>query len=259
MNDGHLAVVPLDRQGGGHRGHAGGRGRGPAGGRRAPCRWPSPAGAKPLNWASVTPDEAARSLNWLSKLDSCGVDVGRGLDRRDLGADLLQVGTVASTASDPSDCSAVSRAWSARLLALELHGLGLEARQLRVLRGDQDDPQDEGDDEGATGDDQWHPVLPDGVHFRLAFLLRLAVGVTEMVKGNEIVESGLTVVAPCSGLAKYCDPDTALIHASEMERLGPGPVHVEVDRPDGRRLGAGGRTRKSPRRPPAAARAGRAS
>ena len=30
--------------------------------------------------------------------------------------------------------------------------------------------------------------------------------------------------APCSGLAKSCDPATALIHASEMERLGPGPV-----------------------------------
>jgi hypothetical protein len=45
-----------------------------------------------------------------------------------------------------------------------------------------------------------------------------------MVNGNEMVESELTVVAPCTGLTKYWDPDTALIHAAEMERLGPGPV-----------------------------------
>ena len=50
------------------------------------------------------------------------------------------------------------------------------------------------------------------------------MGVTEMVKGNEMVASGLAVVAPCSGLAKSWDPDTALIHASEIDRLGPGPV-----------------------------------
>ena len=45
-----------------------------------------------------------------------------------------------------------------------------------------------------------------------------------MSKGNEMVESGLTTVAPWMGLAKRLDPATALIQASEMERLGPGPV-----------------------------------
>ncbi len=58
----------------------------------------------------------------------------------------------------------------------------------------------------------------------LAFLSRLALGVIEMLNGNEIVVSGLTLVAPWTGLAKYCDPAMALIHASEIERLGPGPV-----------------------------------
>jgi hypothetical protein len=47
--------------------------------------------------------------------------------------------------------------------------------------------------------------------------------VTERVNGNEIVASVLTVVAPCNGLAKYFDPETASIHAFEMARLGPGP------------------------------------
>ena len=43
-----------------------------------------------------------------------------------------------------------------------------------------------------------------------------------------MVESGLTVVAPCSGLAKYCDPEMALIHASEIDRLGPGPSTLRL-------------------------------
>lgn len=30
----------------------------------------APAGANPLNWDRVTPEEPARALNWLSKLDS---------------------------------------------------------------------------------------------------------------------------------------------------------------------------------------------
>ena len=45
-----------------------------------------------------------------------------------------------------------------------------------------------------------------------------------MAKGKEMVESGFTTVAPWSGLAKCCDPAMALIQASEMDRLGPGPV-----------------------------------
>ena len=39
-----------------------------------------------------------------------------------------------------------------------------------------------------------------------------------------MLPSGLAVVGPCRGLAKSCDEDTALIHASEIVRLGPGPV-----------------------------------
>ena len=39
-----------------------------------------------------------------------------------------------------------------------------------------------------------------------------------------MVVSGFTVVAPCMGLANSVDPATALIHAAEMDRLGPGPV-----------------------------------
>ena len=64
--------------------------------------------------------------------------------------------------------------------------------------------------------------------------------------------SGFTTVAPWSGLAKSCDPAMALIHASEMERLGPGPVTAELNGPDGgrrrraaaaRRAARGGRGR----------------
>ena len=66
---------------------------------------------------------------------------------------------------------------------------------------------------------------------------RLASGVMEMVKGNEMVPSGLAVVAPCSGLAKSVEDETALIHASEMVRLGPGPVTPKLDGADGRRRG----------------------
>src|SRR5664280_3919003 len=64
-----------------------------------------------------------------------------------------------------------------------------------------------------------------------------------MAKGNEMDPPGFAVVAPWTGLAKYCEPATALIHASEMDRLGPGPVTprsivpmaaevVELDPPD---------------------------
>ena len=45
-----------------------------------------------------------------------------------------------------------------------------------------------------------------------------------MANGNEMDVSGFTTVLPCSGLAKSCELAMALIHASEMERLGPGPV-----------------------------------
>ena len=80
------------------------------------------------------------------------------------------------------------------------------------------------DDQRPRPDHQRHAVFADSVHFRLAFLSRLALGVTEIEKGNEMEVSGFTTVCPWSGLAKYGDPATALIHASEMERLGPGPV-----------------------------------
>jgi hypothetical protein len=56
-----------------------------------------------------------------------------------------------------------------------------------------------------------------------------------------MVLSELTTVAPWMGLAKRLDPAMALIQASEMDRLGPGPVtpswilpmaaDVVVDRP----------------------------
>ena len=83
-------------------------------------------------------------------------------------------------------CSAVCWAWSwvscaCRLDSFELWG------ETRIA-------QSKGDDQGAGSDHQRHAVLADGVHFRLAFLSRLALGVTEMENGNEMVESGFTTV-----------------------------------------------------------------
>ena len=66
---------------------------------------------------------------------------------------------------------------------------------------------------------------------RLAFLSRLALGVMETANGNEMLASAFTFVAPCSGLAKYCDPAMASIHASEIDRLGPGPVTLSCTDP----------------------------
>ncbi len=53
---------------------------------------------------------------------------------------------------------------------------------------------------------------------------RLALGVIETVNGNEIDGIGVRHRGALHGLAKNCDPAMALIHASEMERLGPGPM-----------------------------------
>ena len=90
---------------------------------------------------------------------------------------------------------------------------------------DEDRPQEQGDDKGARPDHQRHAVLADIVHFRLAFLLKAGFGVTEIEKGNEMVVFGVDHWLRLGvGLAKYFDPATALIHASEMDRLGPGPV-----------------------------------
>ena len=125
----------------------------------------------------------------------------------------------------PSDSRAVSFACRAVSWRLELSRSAPAATLSFEFCGrDQRQPQDDGDDQRAAGDEQGVAVLMDLVHLRLAFLLRLADGVTEMVKGKEIEESGSTVVAPCTGLAKYCDAETALIQASEIERLGPGPL-----------------------------------
>lgn len=59
---------------------------------------------------------------------------------------------------------------------------------------------------------------------------RLALGVTEMLNGNEI-KAPVLVVAPCTGLAKKCDPAMALIHASEIDRSGPGPTTPRATEP----------------------------
>ena len=111
-----------------------------------------------------------------------------------------------------------------RVLGLQLHLLSLKARQLRSFRGQHNDPQEQGDDEGAAADEERTLILADGRHLRPAFFSRLAAGVIETVKGKEIVPSGFAVVAPCTGLVRSLDLATALIQASEMARLGPGPV-----------------------------------
>ncbi len=151
------------------------------------------------------------------------VDVSWTLDGRNLGRDLLEVRAAAREILLLAPEGRELR-FERRLLRLQLRFLGLEVAQLRILRSNENSPDEKQCNQGDAPDDQGSLILTDDVHLRFPFLSRLPAGVTETVKGNEMVESGLATVAPCSGLAKTFDPATALIHASEMERLGPGPV-----------------------------------
>ena len=53
---------------------------------------------------------------------------------------------------------------------------------------------------------------------------KLALGVMEMVNGKDMVESGFTEVGALQRVGEQLRAAMALIHAAEMDRLGPGPV-----------------------------------
>src|SRR5664280_588676 len=223
----HLAVVAGDGKGGGYGGDSPCRrpdrrcpDRRCGGCRRACC---GPGRSETAERHEVHPGGGRQPVELALERRLFGGDVGRALHGGDLRGDLLQVGTPAGQLL-LLRLQRVHLGLQGGLLGLKLGLLGLEARQLRVLRRDEEGPQQHGHHQASGPDQQGQAVLTDGVHFRLAFLSRLAFGVTEIAKGNEMDPSEFAVVAPWTGLAKYCEPATALIHASEMDRLGPGPV-----------------------------------